>query len=105
MIRTDFNDIDDDTFLNVLLPAENKITDYVMDTFIYDYLAFYIATKYNMDAMWTCSIKQEINSALSALCNFEEADIDYKKVKAILLKEHHLKITQDNPIQIEGIKK
>lgn len=92
-------------FLNVVLPAEEKITDYVMINFIYDYLAYYIATKFNMDAMWSCSIKQEINSALSNLCNFEEANIDYKKVKDILLKEHHLKITQDNPMQIEDIKK
>lgn len=105
MIRTDLSDIDDETFLNVVLPAEEKITNYVMNNFIYDYLAYYIATKFNMDAMWSCSMKQEINSALCTLCNFEEATIDYKKVKDILLKEHLLKITHDNPMEIENIKK
>lgn len=105
MIRMDLNDIDDDTFLNVVLPFEDKVNDYVMTTFIYDYLAYYIATKYNMNAMWSCSMKQEVNSALCTLCSFEEASIDYKKVKDLLFKKYHLRMTHDNPMQIEDIKK
>ena len=35
----------------------------------------------------------------------EELNTTEKIVKDILLKEHHLKITHDNPMEIEDIKK
>lgn len=55
MIRHDCSDIDEETFLNyvVLVPANDIVKKYVIDNFLYDYVAFYLATYYKMGgAMW-----------------------------------------------------
>ena len=103
MIRKDCSDIDEETFLNVVLPANKVIHKYVVDNFLYDYVAFYLATYYRMDAMWECKMEQEVNSALCSLCNFESQKMNYKKIKNILKEKYKLEITNEKPLRIKEL--
>lgn len=103
MIRTDCSDIDEETFLNYVMPANDAVKKYVIDNFLYDYVAFYLATYYKMDAMWECKMEQEVNSALCSLCNFEGTELDYEKIKHILRTKHQINITNEIPLEIEEL--
>lgn len=101
MIRTDCSDIDEETFLNVVLPANEDVKKQFIDNYLYDYVADYLAIYFKMDAMWTCKMCQEVNSALCSLCNFEEAELDYNKIKKLLKEKHSLLVTNEEPLAIE----
>lgn len=103
MIRHDCSDIDEETFLNYVMPANDAVKKYVIDNFLYDYVAFYLATYYKMNAMWECKMEQEVNSALCSLCNFEDVELNYEKIKHILRTKHGLNITKEKPLQIEEL--
>lgn len=101
MIRTDLNDIDDETFNNCLIPAEKEMYDYIKNNFLYDYIAKYISTFYNHDAMWQSSFIQEVNTSLEALGDYIRQDLDFDKIKKTLKVNHHLIIYKDKPIEIK----
>ena len=103
MIRHDCSDIDEETFLNYVVPASDTVKKYVVDNFLYDYVAFYLATYYKMDAMWECKMEQEVNSALCSLCNYENTELDYKKIKNILREKYQINITNEIPLEIEEL--
>ena len=103
MIRHDCSDIDEETFLNYVVPASDTVKKYVIDNFLYDYVAFYLATYYKMDAMWECKMEQEVNSALCSLCNYENTELDYEKIKNILREKYQINITNEITLEIEEL--
>ena len=103
MIRHDCSDIDEETFLNYVVPASDTVKKYVVDNFLYDYVAFYLATYYKMDAVWECKMEQEVNSALCSLCNYENTELDYEKIKNILREKYQINITNEIPLEIEEL--
>ena len=89
--------------LGKLNDFNDAVKKYVINNFLYDYVAFYIATYYKMDAMWECKMEQEVNSALCSLCNFEGTELDYEKIKHILRTKHQINITNEIPLEIEEL--
>ena len=52
MIRNDFSDINEETFLKLVLSSNKNVHKYAVENFFYDYVAFCLATYYKMYAMW-----------------------------------------------------
>lgn len=105
MIRSDF-DISDDDYAKVSEPFVNSINKYLKDTFIDDYIAFYIASGYNMDALFKGSLSGVFNAAVDSLCDIQfGSDEDIKRLKAILKDKYNLLLTSDTELEIEEIQK
>lgn len=66
MIRTDY-DISDKDFEKINQPFMEDITKYVRDNFIFDYLAYYIATGYRKDALWAGNL---VDCSMVLLMNY-----------------------------------
>ena len=50
MIRSDF-DISEEDYDKISIPFGNALDEYLRDNFIYDWMAFYVAKGYQMDAL------------------------------------------------------
>lgn len=102
MIRNDF-DITDEEFNKIVKPFDDLIDEYIYGNFLYDFVAFYIAKGYQLNAMWESSLSAHVNSAIETLsCIDVDKKFDYKKLKKILEKEYSLIITNDTPLTIEN---
>lgn len=106
MIRQnkDLSKMSDDEFENIVIPFENKISDYVYENIVDNYVAYYIATAYNMNALWDGKIELTIESAIDKLGNYLSDNYNIKKIKSILEKEYKLKVVSDDPTDIKEIK-
>jgi len=105
MIRNDINDISDEVFNSIVMPCTEVIQGYVKNNFLNEYVAFNIATSFNMDAMWNASLDVQINSAIEDLIQICFEDCDKEKIKCILKDKHHLEIVSEDPIKIEKFKR
>ncbi len=103
MIRKDY-EMSDKEFDKIIKPFDDALHDYVK-TFLHDYLAFYIATAYRMDALWEGTLSGHINTALDRICEVDITQMNITKVKKILEEKHSLILTNDKNIQIQDIKK
>ena len=52
MIRHDMDDISDEVFDDIVNPCNEYIINYIKENFLNEFIAFDIATCYNMNAMW-----------------------------------------------------
>ena len=68
MIRNEF-DITDAEFNKIVKPFDDLIYDYIYNNILYDFVAFYIARGYQMDAIWECNLSAQVSSAIETLCN------------------------------------
>lgn len=103
MIRNDLNDITENEFKKIMIPEKNKIRKYVVDNLLHEYVAFRIATLFNMDAMWTSNLSQEINSALDDLSSYCTEKLNTDLIKLLLEKRYELKIINDKPLEIKNM--
>lgn len=103
MIRKDY-DISDKEFDKIIKPFDDALHNYVR-SFLHDYLAFYIATAYRMDALWEGTLSGHINTALDRICEVDITQMDITKIKKILKEKHSLILTNDKNIQIQDTKK
>lgn len=105
MIRSDF-DISDEEFDKVSKPFVDEIKKYIRDNIIYEYMAFYIATGYNKDALFKGTLSGVFNAALDDLCELDfGSSADIKKLKSILQEKYDLLLTSDTNLEIEKIQK
>ena len=103
MIRSDF-DISDDDFDKVSKPFVKDIARYIRDNFIHEYMAYYLATGYRMDALWKGTLSGVFSGAIDDLCNVEfGSDEDLKKLKCTLRDKYNLLLTSDIDLEIEEI--
>lgn len=87
MLRNDY-DISDEEFGKIMEPFEAALCNYIANNFIYDYLAFYIATGYRMDALWDGDLVGHVNSAFDSICDVEyKYGLDYKHLKKVIKKQ------------------
>ena len=70
MIRMDY-DISDEDFEEVNQPFIEDIHQYVRNNFIFEYLAYYIATGYRNDALWAGKLSGLFNGAIDELCGLQ----------------------------------
>ena len=106
MIRKneDLAHMSDDEFDSIVKPFDNKLNEYVENNILHQYVAYYIATAYKMDALWDNKFNLTVYSALDQLAQFTDKDCDMDKIKFILEKEYKLKVVSDDPTDIKEIK-
>ena len=104
MIRHDMDDISDEEFDNVVNPCNEYIINHIRNNFLNEFIAFDIATCYNMNSMWDEPFETQIKSAIEDLSQLRVADCDKSKIKCILESKYNLRIKNESPIDIEEIK-
>lgn len=105
MIRSDF-DISDEDYDKVSKPFEDALDEYLRNNFIYDYIAFYIARGYQLDALFEGTLSGVFNAAIDSTCSIEfGSEEDVKKLKDILRDRYNLLLTSDTELEIEEIRK
>lgn len=105
MIRTDY-DISDEDFERVNEPFIEDIHKYVRDNFIFEYLAYYIATGFQKDALWAGKLSGLFNGAIDELCGFKfGTNEDIESLRTILKDKYNLLLTSDEDLEIEEIQK
>ena len=97
MIRTDY-DICNEDYDKISIPFDSTINKYIKDNLLDDFIAFYIAKGYQMDALF--------KGSLDSLCNikFGSAE-DISRIKTILRDKYNLLLTSDTELEIEEIVK
>ena len=104
MIRYDMDDVSDEDFDNVVLPCQNKLHEYVQNTFLDEYVAYNISVYYRGNAMWDEPFATQVKSAVEDLAQFSQNDCNYSKIKDILENKYKLKVVCDSPIDIKDLK-
>ena len=96
----ELNIISDYDFNKIVVPFNNEITNYLNNR-INDYVAYYIATGFNMNALWDSKLYLICNNAIETLSQINNNSYDINKVKMILDKKYGLKVIQDEPTVID----
>ncbi len=105
MIRNDF-DISDEDFEKINKPFEEAIGNYLHSTFIDEYLAYYIATGYNMSALYEGSLSGVFNASIDSLCDIRYGTPeDIERLRTILKDKYNLLLTSDTELEISEIEK
>lgn len=105
MIRTDY-DISDEDFEEVNQPFIEDIHQYVRNNFIFEYLAYYIATGYRNDALQAGKLSRLFNGAIDELCGLQFGlNGDIERLREILKDKYNLLLTSDVDLEIEEIQK
>lgn len=104
MIRSDY-DISDEDFVAVDEPFKEAVDKYLYDNVIHDYIAFYIASGYNLSALWKGSLSGLFNGAIDDLSSVHfGSKEDINRVRDILKSRYKLLLTSDTELEIEEIK-
>lgn len=94
-------DITDEEFLNIILPFENVLEEYFINNIIYEFVAFYLAKRYEMSSLWECPLQHQINSAIETLAGIIIKDkFDNNKLHKILKDKYSIQIIDTNTSQI-----
>ena len=105
MIRTDY-DISNEDYDKISKPFEAAITNYLKDNVIDEFMAYYIAEGYRMNALFKGSLSGVFNAAVDSLCNVQfDSDEDVKRLRTILKDKYNLLLTSDTELEIEEIQK
>lgn len=105
MIRIDY-DISDENFEKISKPFIEDIHQYVRENFIFEYLAYYIATGYRKDALWAGKLNGLFNGAIDELCGLQFGlNSDIERLREILKDKYNLLLTSDVVLEIEEIQK
>lgn len=105
MIRSDF-DISDEDFAEINLPFTEDVHQYLRENFIFEYIAYYIATGYRKDALWAGKLSGLFNSAIDDLCGLQFGlNGDIERLRTILKEKYNLLLISDEDLEIEEIQK
>lgn len=105
MIRSDF-DISDEDFEKINHPFTEDVHQYLRENFIFEYIAYYIATGYRKDALWAGKLSGLFNSAIDDLCGLQFGlNGDIERLRTILKEKYNLLLTSDEDLEIEEIQK
>ena len=102
MIRNDLNLLSDEEHDDITRPVEELIEKHLEKT-IEDELAYQLYQKYNMDALWSESLLVILESLIESLQDVSISEENVNIIKSILANKYHLKIINDDPIEIEEI--
>lgn len=86
------------------LKTMKEISDYIKDNIINDFVATDIAICYKNNYLYAEPFSVIIDGALDDLAQTTSKLCNKTEVKKILEQKYHLKITNDNPINIEEMK-
>lgn len=102
MIKNDLNLLSDKEHDDIFRTVEEMIKKHLEETIDYE-LTFQLAQKYKMDALSSDSLIVILNSLIESLQDVEINDNNVSHIKSILTEKYHLKIINDDPIEIEEI--
>lgn len=92
--------ITDEEFLNIIIPFDKKMDRYLIK-YMYEYVAHYLAVRYEMSALWECTLEQQVNSALTRFTDpLFDGKFDYNKLDKILKDKYKLKIVDRKTSQM-----
>ena len=99
MFRKNLNNTSDAEFDNIVIPFNKKCYEYLENYAIPEYVAFYIANGYMMNAIWEESFDKMIHSASDIFnYSFDSFDTIKKNVISILKIKYNLNIKSENPL-------
>lgn len=102
MFRKDFEIIPDDEFVKLVEPHNIALAEYIKENILYDFVAFYIAKGYELDALWEGNLTAHVNSAIEHLSAIEFKNLyDYNLLKKVLEEKYNLIVVNDKPLQVE----
>ncbi len=106
MIRRskDLKKLTDEEFDSIVGPFYDKITNYITDEIVNKFVAYYISTAFEMDAIWDEDFKLSCYAAVETLAQLDDDSCDIDKIKNILESKYKLKVIQGKPTIIEEIK-
>ena len=103
MIRSDF-DISEEDYDKVSIPFGDALDEYLRNNFICDWMAFYIARGYQMDALFKGTLSGVFNAAIDSICDIKfGSTADIERLKAILKDKYNLLLTSDTHLEIKEI--
>lgn len=86
------------------VPRQKELDDYMLNTIIYNFIAFYIDLNFRYHPAYCSSLKMSINTAIEELgCIHYRDDIDEKIVKKVLKDKYSLVIVSDEPFEVKRI--
>ena len=105
MFRNSMNDEDitDDEFDKIVAPFDKLMTEYIDKNVVPEFVAYYLAKGYNLNALWKNSLKVHCNSSVECLADIRH--FDYNKIIEILETKYNLKVINTAPLEFEVIKK
>ena len=105
MIRKneELRDITDDEFNSIVAPFDNKIYEHISKNILDEFIAYFISTGYEMNALWDGKLDLTIGGAIEMLAQMDNSKCDVNKIKSILEEKYKLKITSDIPLEIEEL--
>ena len=106
MIRKskDLNKLTDDEFESIIKPFDEKIYNYITNEIINEFVAYYISTAFDMDALWDGDFRLTAVAAVETLAQLDIDSCDLEKIKSILEDNYKLKVIQDKPTMIEDLR-
>ena len=106
MIRRskDLKKLTNEEFNSIIGPFDDKVTNYITNEIVNEFVAYYISTAFEMDALWDGSFKLSCYAAVETLAQLDSDSCDLDKIKSILENKYKLKVIQDKPTIIEKIK-
>lgn len=101
MFRNDFNKLSDDEFENLVKPYNNLLSQYINNNILYEFVAFYIAKGYELNALFEDDLTSHVYSAIEHLSAVEfKKSYDYDKLKKVLQNKYFLEVINDSPLQV-----
>lgn len=92
--------ITDDEFNDIIRPFDKKVDEHITNNVINQFVAYYIATGYNCDAIYNGKFIHTVEQATNELAQYTSDNCDIEKIKDILINQYGLKVVNDNPIEI-----
>ena len=103
MIRKESEDISDDIFEKVIKPFNESMHNHISKNIINEYVAFYIASSYEMDALYENSIINVFGEAVESLRQVSNMDFDTAIIKELLKEKYNLEIKKEIPLEIKEL--
>lgn len=100
----DGKDITDKECKEIISPYIKNIDEYIKNSFLYDFVAFCIASGYERNALWQTNLLTEYNTALEHLSDLHSLNAyNSAKIKKRLKVTHSLEVISENPLEVKKI--
>lgn len=100
----DGTDISEEEYKLYVEPFANKCHEHLENEVLPDYISFYLATGFNMNALWKTSFKIHIQSAADMFnINYKNYDNLKEKIIDILYNRYKLRVISEEPLNFEKV--
>lgn len=106
MIRLseELSNINESDFNAIIEPFYRYMDKYLNGNFISEYVAHFIAKKYEFNALWNETLIGVVEEAIESLAAIETRKCNINEIKSILENKYNLKVLNDNNLDLEEIK-